>query len=443
MPKKRRWLKVLIGLVIFVIVIVAAFYLMPSILTAIDPHDDPLSDDSQVRLQAVSVPNEDNGFFDLSAVTDEMIFEPRGGFLLDYADYKNPVEWNQQEVDETLAQSAVALALFDLAVAKSHFQIPDYADPENISLETKIYPMSNWRIIARVQAIKALSLSRANRPDEALREAVKINKLGHQIIVGHNSMIGTLVGISIQQLGSETILRILPFGTPSTEVLAEVRNTLKNSSDNVEGYRDAFRGEYTNIANTIQESINQELDENIQYLVDEGEVSRSYADFVKYGYYYKPNQTQNLYINLHKQEIEAIGTKCDLDELGQELQSNIGEISSGKIVFTENAIGKMLYSLTGLALSSVLEKGCENDLIARVAEIQLALREYKSEHNILLNDYQPLFSTSPLDPFDHQPIRYNANKRILYSVGPNKKDVGGSTGDDWTQMENPTFEIKF
>ena len=96
-PKKRRWLKVLIGLVIFVIVIVAAFYLMPSILTAIDPHDDPLSDDSQVRLQAVSVPNEDNGFFDLSAITDEMIFEPRGGFLLDYADYKNPVEWNQQD----------------------------------------------------------------------------------------------------------------------------------------------------------------------------------------------------------------------------------------------------------------------------------------------------------------------------------------------------------
>ena len=49
----------------------------------------------------------------------------------------------------------------------------------------------------------------------------------------------------------------------------------------------------------------------------------------------------------------------------------------------------------------------------------------------------------PFDPFDRKPIRYNADKKILYSVGLNKKDLGGSEGDDWNTMENPTFKIGF
>ena len=37
----------------------------------------------------------------------------------------------------------------------------------------------------------------------------------------------------------------------------------------------------------------------------------------------------------------------------------------------------------------------------------------------------------PADPFDGQPFRYAAAKRLIYSVGNNGLDDGGSGGSSW------------
>ena len=48
-----------------------------------------------------------------------------------------------------------------------------------------------------------------------------------------------------------------------------------------------------------------------------------------------------------------------------------------------------------------------------------------------------------MDPFDGKPIRYSKDKKIIYSVGEDGVDSGGSAGDDWRKMPDPTFSVDF
>ncbi|MEJ0021956.1 MAG: hypothetical protein WDN47_05315 [Candidatus Doudnabacteria bacterium] len=442
--KMKLWKKILMILVILIIVIGAGIYFLPFILTVLHPGDATLIDDSQLTLQKVSVPDADNGFYDLNKITPTMINVPSNdqkiAFDLEYTDFTKPVQWDQHLVDQVLSQNQQALSLFDAAAGKGHVQVPDYANPININPNTAEPPTNTWRSAARLQAIKALSLSAQGKPDEALLEAAKLNKVGYNIINGHNGLIGVLVGLAIRQLGSQTILRILPFNNPGKQTLETVRTTLQDSSNNLEGYKDGFRFDYTNISNQITQT------------VKDGDVSSfAYAKYAKYGYYYKPNQTKNLFTNLYNSQVAAIGVKCDLAESNQQLNTTLSQfavdISSRNLPFAENAIGKNLFSTFAVSLGSVVTKECQNDLIANVAQIELAIKEYEMDKGQLPNtlaELVPQYLTAvPQDPFDHQPIRYSATKKILYSVGLKNQDLGGSTGNDWTSMDNPTFQISF
>ena len=77
----------------------------------------------------------------------------------------------------------------------------------------------------------------------------------------------------------------------------------------------------------------------------------------------------------------------------------------------------------------------------------LALKAYEIDYNTLpssLDELVPQYiSEVPRDPFDGQPIRYSAEKKIIWSVGEDSVDSGGSAGDDWRKMPDPTFSVDF
>ncbi len=456
-PKMKRWKKVLLWFFGILIFLALAVYSLPWILTLIFPGDAKLLDDSQVRLQKISVPDSENGFFDLFKISNctsndltdcnSLIALPDGFDDLAYTNYIKPVVWDQKLVDEALEKNQQTLLLVDQAASKQYLQIPDYADPTNLHISYKLYPLNAWRTAARLQAIKSLSLSYQGKPDEALQEAVKLNKLGHNMLAGNNNLIGSLVGIAIRRLGSETILQILPYGSSSKETLVQVNSVLGNSSNNLEGYKNMLRFEYTHISNSLDETFSLPREENLKQSINPDDPSPSYSYFMKYGYYYKKNQTKNLYLNLHKQEVEAIGVRCELKDLDEQLELFQHNIVSWKLPFTENAVGKIIFSVTGLPLGAAITKGCEADLLSNIVQIQFAIKQYQMDNGSLPTSLDALvpnyLESVSQDPFDHQPIRYNAEKKILYSVGLNKKDLGGSTGDDWAKMENPTFKIGF
>ena len=451
---KKNWKRYVLFfgcfLVVLVIFVVIALSFLPNILSILKPGDAELVDDTNLQLSKITVLDEENGFYDLDKITDEIIYEPGDYYqrLLDTVNYNEAPPWDLVFAEDLIANNQEALNLFYQAAEKDHIQMPAYMDPANLGIDSPLYQMGNYRVVARIVAVNAQRLSRADRPDDALREAVKLNKIGHKLINGQNNFIAIFVGIAIQKLGTETIHKILRFGNPSKEVLMEVSETVGISSDNLEGYKNGYGFEYTNIVNTIVSTINAPIEEKMQALSQETSAGK-YSDRLGHSYYYKPNQTKNLYANLYLPQVNAVGNVCQLDELERDLsqfQSSLYD-DTWKIIFEENAIGKLLFSVTVITLSGSLEQQCLNDFASAAVQTELAIRAYKLDNNILptsLNELVPLyFGQVPLDPFDHEPIRYSVEKQIIYSVGVGEVDLGGSMGNDWTQMENPTFKMEF
>lgn len=455
--KRKRWKKVLLVLVSTVLVLGVVVFNIPRILSLLFPGDAELLEQSTLTLKPVVVPDEENGYYDLHAINGcidadfehctSLIALPEGFSDIAYTNYVDRIAWDQSVVDQVLRMNAPALALFAQAASKPFVQVPALADPESLrTFQLPLYPLNRWRAAARLQAIRALSLSYQGKTDEAIQEAAVIHQVGQRVALGHNGLMGYLVGIAMQTLGADTIREIIPYGTPTVASLRVASQILADSTGTDEGLRDALRGEYTHTAYSVS-FIRSELDAYIQQGVAAGETPTWYAKHVQYGYYFKPNQTINLYTQLYAKEVAAVGKQCALPELKAELEMGRASAITWKLPFTENAIGKLLFDTTGISLDSALTRSCEAVLVSRVAQTQLALRAYKIQNGALptrLDELVPKYLAAvPEDPFDQQPIRYDATKKILYSMGLQKQDRGGSTGPGWTKMDNPTFPIAF
>ncbi len=81
----------------------------------------------------------------------------------------------------------------------------------------------------------------------------------------------------------------------------------------------------------------------------------------------------------------------------------------------------------------------------------LALGAHKQEHGRLAQSLAELvpdyLAEIPIDPFDGEPLRYAPSRKIVYSVGTDMVDRGGSDREraDRARWDNsqPTFRFEF
>ncbi len=445
-PKKSKWKPVVLAVLVVGVVCVGLWYAMPRMLSLFFSGDEQSKDGSKLALSKVTVPDRSNGYFSLSKLTNETVFVPESNknIYTEYTNYAKPVSWNQNLVDSVLQKNAQPLAALSDAASKQYFQFPKYADPGNIGSGMEQYPLEAYEKLARIQAIQALSLARQGKTNEALAEAAKLTTLGHHIIVGHNSLPGNMLGIAVQRLGSETMLQILQLGSPGKGALLNALKKVDESSTTQEGYADAVRFEYAYVVGSIGASVSAQLQRDIDRMATEGFITRSVAKYAKHGYYYKPNQTKDLFTELFTAELSRVGQECTMRT---STGSKAHKVQGWRTVFTENVVGKLLFSAYDSSLGGVFAKQCQNDLALNVAKAELGLALYKVDHGVvpasldkIVPDYMPAL---PTDPYSKQPLHYNAKDKLLYSVGEKKQDLGGSSGEDWAAMENPTFHFSF
>ena len=79
-----------------------------------------------------------------------------------------------------------------------------------------------------------------------------------------------------------------------------------------------------------------------------------------------------------------------------------------------------------------------------VTQTLIAIKAFKMKTGRLPKTLDELvpenLAAVPLDDFDGKPLRYSPEKKILYSVGKDLKDVGGFTREEtlkWWQKEYP------
>jgi hypothetical protein len=97
----------------------------------------------------------------------------------------------------------------------------------------------------------------------------------------------------------------------------------------------------------------------------------------------------------------------------------------------------------------VFDRKYKVDFFLRSFRVALALRCFHLRHRKLpqkLAELVPEYLENiPTDPFDGKPLRYSQEKRIVYSVGKNLTDEGGSREKTFSYKllddEEPTLRI--
>ena len=431
-------------------------------------------DDSDLWLSKVEISRENNAFYYLVPYFGERaqeiileycpdekgkLGEPKEIYQPSFEERKlideiiEGKEWDEEFIKELLKNNEQVLKDFEKVVQCPYFQDPIIQDPGKLGITTPLLSLSEPQKMAELNLIKAIYLFKQGKEEQAFDETIGIIEMGQLIEDSPRGyIISYLVGLHIKEMGLEQLRIMLSTAILPPKIFKKYINRLDKFKLNEEGLGNVLKIEYINLINNKA---------NIIDVVASGEkpeletmVTDSISPIsLRVSYFYKPNQTKR-FIGEHFRFL--VGS---VDENYKEYQEKVlfEEVKLAQFLpyyypgmialFRENSIGKMISGISLVSLDGLFAKKCEEDFSIIGTQLLMAVKAYQIETGRLpnsLNELVPEYiSEIPKDPFDGNLIRYSADKKMIYSVGGDLKDSGGSEGEKLSGMEDPTFKIEF
>lgn len=435
------------ALFLIVVIVVSVVYFMPQVLGILFGRDSAKPNISGLNLDSVLIPYAQNGFFNLSQIKDGDIYEPNPNYFRDLTIYPDSPSYDQAQTDSIISKNQQILSSFDAAASKPHFQVPDYSEPDKINFTTQDYPMDSWVQAAKLKALQVLSLAKQNQPQQAAAAALSIIRLGYNIQNSQGLLSEYLAGMQIKNTGYNALLSVLSSSGFSSKDIRSYISENYGYTDNFTGLKNALLAEYYRGANTADLIASGK---SAQVLGDPKAASNpkhNIASKANNKFYFKPNETKTLFADYVQKQLKDSDRLCS----DQDIFNNISYAVPTKYeligMFTSNVVGKYLFQSQALSFGSLQKARCQQDMLSQVVSTMLGLKAYKVDYKTLpekITELTPNYLiTMPSDVYDSNVLRFNKAKQIIYSVGPSGQDTGGSTGPDWTKMQNPTFNINF
>ncbi|MHB8652150.1 MAG: hypothetical protein ACYC8S_03375 [Minisyncoccota bacterium] len=446
LPRKRKWKRWLLVPVLVIILPIFSIWLFPYVAPYFVKDIGPIND-SDLRLEKVSIPDNENAYFDLIKISN-VLYNPedKKQIIADMADGK---VWDEALAKDIIARNEEALKYFSDAANKPKFQDPIAADPTSLSFDSPMPALTPWLATGKISALKAEYLSKQGKSKEALAEALAPIEVGQKIQQSQGPLIEYLVGMGTENTGLKAMQLVVATSSLSGAELKTYTKNIEGLYDNKKGLTLALKAEYMMQIRALH-SIIQGLaqgeqlpptSETVKKMLENNLDKRAAYN----SYYFQPNKTSLLLAETARGWISDIEKSCQGISINKE--PNPTPLSLSEAYFKENAVGEILASIISASLGGVISKPCqENTLIATTRTI-IGIKAFKNDtgsYPQTLEQLVPNYLPSvPIDPFDGKPLRYSPEKKIIYSVGKDGVDSGGSSGDDWKTMPDPTFPITF
>jgi len=420
--------------ILFLILIVILVILISAgIVYLILAKDEPPSDDSDLRLSAVNIPEEENAFYPLEKAAEKLYLPYDKEDLIDKI--LKEEDWDQKFVEELLKKNEETFYYFDQALTRSKFQDPGFSNPEKFNMETPILHAGDWRKIARLDSIRASYFLKQGKEKEAFDEAVKIIKFGQIIQSSQKPFILYLVSIAIKGTGLIRIKTMAVDTNLPPELLKNHIEQLNEFKPNEGDLINALKIEYISIANVIDDlAVGKKTLEDLF-----GKESPELKKIIKPGYSFKPNQTKRLFADSYR-----LMFKQKFQELESQVRSEQVSITPPIGIIVPNRFGKLIHSIGMVSLQGAFSRKSLEDFSVIGDQILLALKGYHINNSRLPNDLSKLvpeyFSEIPKDPFDGNPIRYSQEKKIIYSSIVTPEDLKEIEKEGWQYAEEHNIE---
>ena len=414
--------------------IIAGITGIASILIMIAGRDIPPPDTTDLIPERVELPADSNAFTFFELATNSFYWPTNAAFVTDFLDDK--------PVDDELIHEAISRNTNMMDIAGKGLACQRCITPEITSFATPTPYLAPLRNMGRIMAIKTKHERLSGRYAEATRTCISLLRYGNLIQKDAECLINYLVGIAVLDIGftqAQDLAR--DNGTPLEE-LAQLSEALTNLGPFDHGLVRAIKVENRVIANTIDQLRRGSLGDIDVIRPVDGTTDSFWKRKKIPGYIYQPNKTKLIFANLNRGMITNTAlpyismNRSDAEEmLG--LKGN-----TSKLIIRPNSVGRILFSLLIPSYGSLLEKKCRAECSLATTRIIVASKTYQKKEGRLpdaLQSLVPLYLPSiPVDPYDGKPVRYSPSKGIVYSVGQDLKDSGGSVKLRDRDKEDPS-----
>jgi len=390
--------------------------------------DIPPVDDSDLRLSKVEIPEEENAFFLLFQAGEKLniIYERHE---ISFDEMAVGEKWDDEFARELIENNQEFFELFDKAMELPFFQFPEFQDPETIGIDVVIPGISVFRNMARLNSIKANYLFIEGEEEESLDLIIKTLKMGQLLQdTPVSPFINYLVGLAIKDVGLQRLRIIIPGLTLSPEAIKNYIIQLDQFKENEQGLVTSWKTEYmffSKVKAVIDKTFSgqlstEDLKKELEWLVDSDiELFSKVTPNNRLNYFYKPNQTQQIFVEYYRNNIADANKDCyQIKPIEIELQIPLYGHPL-KMLFTENVIGKILYDITAVSLGNVFYPKCSRDFSITGTQLLLAMKAFQADNGRLPASSDELvpeyLSDIPKDPFDGQPIRYSSEDKTIFS----------------------------
>ncbi|MEM7204479.1 MAG: hypothetical protein AAF628_29745 [Planctomycetota bacterium] len=373
--------------------------------------------DPPPRPQPAPAPRAPNGFTLLSLGDDDVYWprrEPtrRTCFAMALGDAFDPAL--AQEVREC---NATVLRQLAASLATPDFVCPTLEAP-NDGLST------GWNTLGRVVAVGAFEHAAADRVDEAFDAAMQLVRLAHHIqSTAGASLMHWTVASMLKQTGLACLHTLALRHLPSDDLVAAlVRELDERRADRATLERAlAVDARFERQLILSLAAGEQQLDD--LWFFDDAPVADDWRTTS-----YRPAATIELSSRARGLLVAALGRPYDPDGLRTVLDALI---ASAADLRAENDIGVRFVrgsTLEGLPL--ILKYPCAEDVAVDAVRTVLALRWHTHRTGrqpmTLSALHSAWFPATPVDPYDGQALRYAPERGVVYSVGEDRVDAGGS-----------------
>jgi hypothetical protein len=442
--------KLLVGLgifaVLFTVITVIILNFFPTILNLVFRDIAPIND-SDLQLKTITTEKKDNAYYDLIKIEKSLKGSSKDfELVVDHLDGKT---WDKNFVDKLLSKNREALGYFDSAYQEPKFQDPIYADPKTVSVEDviSVQPQSLIKA-AQTNSLKALNLAKEGKDQESLDQAIKAAEIGQKIQDSNGTLIHYLVGSSMKKIGLQTVHILLISSKLQSNMLTSYAASIgKYQQKNKSSFETALKMEYqfySAALNRVSTGEGSNVENSVPN-IDGFDLNFLKSNRARSNYYFQPNKTKAIFADYVRSAIKDSKKPCGLVQAKE--VATLVPTQKILLLFTENAVGKILHDIMVIGLDKVINKRCDDDLLVSATQLLFALKAYKVDTGSLpssLGELTPKYiSEIPPDPFDGKDLKYSQEKKIIYSVGADNIDSGGSEGEDWCKMKDPTFKIDF
>jgi hypothetical protein len=262
--------------------------------------------------------------------------------------------------------------------------------------------------------------------DQATETLLTLLKFGDRIIEAPESLIQYLVGVAMFAHAYEAGEEIIKNPDCSTETLSKIQQVVSETGDFTPGLIRAIKMEFKVVSYQLQDFSKMSLQEISQL---DGSSAPPFLGKVSVpDYLYQPNRTREIFATEYRKLIHRVSQPY-LEKNGMSAEWGY-DLNTMRRHFGNNAIGLLFVNIMLPAMDRVVVTKSKSECRRVVLQLQVGLRQFQLDKGSFPQTIEELvpgyLPGIPTDPFDGQPLRYDPERKIIYSVGENGTDEGGS-----------------